>query len=352
MEVVLGYDATSRRIPIAMTMPLVEITTARGLPAPRFVLPTGGGIAYGGFEIDRATHDYLLHHLADIPDALTRGSAMVTLWEDMLDGRARSIEVIEELIASVQREPDELNLQRMLSYIQQGFWRFVSSAERDRLTPRLERVLRDGVDTASTPSVKSAWFSALRDTARTPPTLGWLEKVWRKTETVPGLPLAEPDYIQLAEELAVRGVPASQEILTEQFSRIQNPDRKARFAFVRPALSSDEATRDAFFASLREVGNRRREPWVLEGVSYLHHPLRAESSLHYILPSLAMLDEIQRTGDIFFPKRWMDATLSGHSSSSAARMVRTFLAGLPPDYPDRLRRIVLSSADDLFRAAR
>jgi aminopeptidase N len=91
---------------------------------------------------------------------------------------------------------------------------------------------------------------------------------------------------------------------------------------------------------------------VLEALTYLHHPLRAEASLHYIGPSLAMLEEIQRTGDIFFPKRWMDATLSGHSSASAARMVRTFLAELPPEYPDRLRRIVLSSADDLLRAAR
>jgi aminopeptidase N len=65
-----------------------------------------------------------------------------------------------------------------------------------------------------------------------------------------------------------------------------------------------------------------------------------------------MLQDIQRTGDIFFPKRWMDATLSGHSSSSAAHLVKEFLAGLPPNYPDRLRRIVLSSADDLFRAMR
>jgi len=200
--------------------------------------------------------------------------------------------------------------------------------------------------------VKSAWFSALREIARTPATLAWLEKVWRKSETVPGLPFAEPDYIQLAEELAVRAVPAWQEILELQFTRIENPDRKARFAFVRPALSADQATRDAFFSTLGDVANRRREPWVLEALSYLHHPLRAESSLHYIPPSLEMLGEIQRTGDIFFPKRWMDATLSGHSSVSAARMVRTFVAGLPPDYPDRLRRIVLSSADDLFRAAR
>ena len=352
IEVVLGYDGSVRPVPITLQAGRVESTTARGLPVPLFVLPAGAGIAYGGFEIDRTTREYLLHHLADIDDALTRGSAMVALWEDMLDGRSRAIDVADELIASVRRESDELNLQRMLSYIQQGFWRFLSRRERDVVTPRLERVLREGLDSASTATVKSAWFSALRDTARTPATLSWLESVWRKTETVPGLPLAEPDYIQLAEELAVRAVPQWQEILEDQFARIENPDRKARFAFVRPALSADEATRDAFFASLRDVSNRRREPWVLEGLSYLHHPLRAEAALHYIPPSLAMLGEIQRTGDIFFPKRWMDATLSGHSSASAARMVRTFLTGLPPDYPDRLRRVVLSSADDLFRAAR
>jgi aminopeptidase N len=64
-----------------------------------------------------------------------------------------------------------------------------------------------------------------------------------------------------------------------------------------------------------------------------------------------MLREIQRTGDIFFPKRWMDATLSGHTSADVAHTVRTFLDTLPPDYPERLRRIILSSSDDLFRAA-
>ena len=72
----------------------------------------------------------------------------------------------------------------------------------------------------------------------------------------------------------------------------------------------------------------------------------------YIPASLAMLEVIQRTGDIFFPNRWMDATLSGHSSASAALMVKTFIAELPPQYPDRLRRIILSSTDELTRAAR
>jgi len=141
------------------------------------------------------------------------------------------------------------------------------------------------------------------------------------------------------------------EILDQQFERTKNPDRKLQFAFVRPALSADVRERDAWFASLADGANRRHEPWVLEGLRYLHHPLRASVAEKHIEPGLALLREIQRTGDIFFPKRWMDATLSGHQSPAAAATVRAFLDRLPPDYPDRLRKVILSSADDLFRAS-
>jgi hypothetical protein len=62
-----------------------------------------------------------------------------------------------------------------------------------------------------------------------------------------------------------------------------------------------------------------------------------------------LLQEIQRTGDIFFPTRWANATLGAHRTASAARLVRSFVDTLPANYPDRLRRIVLSASDDLFR---
>lgn len=55
-------------------------------------------------------------------------------------------------------------------------------------------------------------------------------------------------------------------------------------------------------------------------------------------------------GDLFFPKDWMDATLGGHNDSATAGIVRAFL-GEQKDYPVRLRRIIMQSADDLFRAA-
>jgi aminopeptidase N len=149
----------------------------------------------------------------------------------------------------------------------------------------------------------------------------------------------------------VRQVDGWNEILTTQLSRIENPDRRGRFQFVMPALSADPAEREKWFRSLRDVSNRRREPWVLEGLSYLHHPLRADASKKYVQPSLEMLWEIQKTGDIFFPKRWLDATLGGHQSKDVADTVRAFLKNLPANYPERLRNITLQSADELYRAA-
>jgi aminopeptidase N len=352
LDVTIGLPEGPRTLRVRLADGRADVPAARGLPAPLFVLPSGGGVGYGGFELDAASLAYLTAHLDEIRDPLTRGAAWVTLWDQMLDGRTTAGAIVDLALRALPGETDEQNVQRILNYTQQAYWKFLPADRRPEAAARIEPAFRTGLRSAASPSLKSAWFSAIRDTARSTETVEWLERIWRKKETVPGLILTEPDYTTLALQLAVREVPAWREILDEQLARIENPDRKARFAFVRPALSPDQPERDAFFARLKDVANRQREPWVLEGLAYLHHPLRAPRSEQYIPASLALVREIQRTGDIFFPKRWMDATLSGHSSATAARMVSRFVAELPPEYPDRLRRIILSSSDDLLRASR
>jgi aminopeptidase N len=178
--------------------------------------------------------------------------------------------------------------------------------------------------------------------------VAWLDRVWRREEKVPGLTLAEPDEIALALELAVREAPGWEEILRLQLDRTQNPDRKARFAFVAPALSADPAVRERAFARFQFLENRRREPWVLETLQYLNHPLREAHARQFVRPALDRLLEIRQTGDIFFPTRWMDATLSGHRSPEVAKIVRDFLES-QPEYPQRLRWTILAAADELFR---
>ena len=352
IDVAIGGRDGLHHVSVRMNAPRVDVAAARGLPAPQFVLASGGGLAYGDVHLDASSLAWLMEHVADVPDALTRGAAWVTLWDAMLNGGARPDALVALALRSLPAERDELNVQRELHYLTQAYWQYLGPAERRAAAPHLEQVLRAGLDTARSQSAKSAWFSALRDTAQTSETIAWLSNVWSRKERVPGLALAETDEIRLAEELAVREVADASSILDRQFERTENPDRKAQFAFVRPALSADPAVRDAWFASLGEAANRRREPWVLEGLRYLHHPLRAEASRKYLERSLEKLRDIQRTGDIFFPKRWLDATLGGHQSPAAAATVRAFIERLPPGYPERLRRIVLSSADDLFRARR
>src|SRR5262245_11994978 len=351
LRVALGYEKGVEQVFVSIDAASAVAHEAIGKPEPLYVLPNGQGWAYGRFVLDDKSRAYLLRSLPDISDPLTRGAAWVTLWDEMLDDPRLSSVFVDLGMTALPLETDEQLTQRVLGYLRAAWWRFLGSGDRQSRQARVEALLQAGLVSAKTASLKSAWFSALRDLAMQRDTLAWLQRVWEKNESIAGLPLAEPDYSSLAQDLAVREVPGWRDILETQRQRIENPDRKARFEFVMPSLSADLAERERWFLSLRDVANRRREPWVLEGLSNLHHPLRAAASAKYVRPSLEMLLEIQRTGDIFFPTRWINSTLAGHNSPAVATTVQQFLDGLPSTYPERLRNIILQAADELVRAA-
>ncbi len=301
LEVALGYRESVDEVPVTVTGHSTSVRDAIGKPRPLYVLPSGGGLGYGLFVLDPASRQYLLEHLEEIPDALTRGSAWVTLWENMLEAHVAPAAFVDLVSRALPRETDEQNRQRILSYLVRAYWRHLARDQRERRAPALEAMLRDGIGRASTSGQKSAWFNAYRDITLTPAGVAWLERVWRREEKIEGLPFAETDEIAMAMELAVREVEGWDRILQMQQERTQDPDRKARLAFVAPALSADPATRELAFTRFRQVENRRREPWVEESLAYLNHPLREEHARRFVLPSLELLREIQRTGDIFFP---------------------------------------------------
>jgi len=351
LRVALGYSEMVRELPVDVERDVTPVPKARGLPRPLYVLPSGAGLGYGLFVLDRESRDYLLAHIEDVPNALTRGAAWVTLWDNVVESRVSPAAFVDAAMRALSRETDEQNAQRVLAFVARAFWRFMSPAERGARGAGLEAMLRVGIERGRTQSEKAAWFNTYRDVVLSREGIAWLERVWRRDEKVPGLALAEPDEITLALELAVREAPGWEEILRTQLERTQNPDRKARFAFVVPALSADPAVRERAFARFRFVENRRREPWVLESLQYLNHPLREAHARQFVQPALDLLREIRDTGDIFFPTRWMESTLWGHRSPEVAKTVGDFLAS-QPDYPQRLRWTILSAADESFRAAR
>ena len=86
LRVVIDQPDGPRTVTVALDGARAVVPEVAGWPAPRYVLPTGGGWAYGDFVLDPMSRGYLARSAGAIADPLTRGAAWVTLWESMLDG--------------------------------------------------------------------------------------------------------------------------------------------------------------------------------------------------------------------------------------------------------------------------
>ena len=74
-------------------------------------------------------------------------------------------------------------------------------------------------------------------------------------------------------------------------------------------------------------------------------------SQYYVLRSLELLEEIQVTGDIFFPAGWTNQTLANHYDPAVIKVVHNFLEQRP-DYNQQLRMKILQAVDMATRASR
>ena len=162
--------------------------------------------------------------------------------------------------------------------------------------------------------------------------------------------LNERDYMTLAYELALHCPERYESLRDTQRERITNPDRRRQFDFIVQAVTPDTLQMDAFFQSLLKAENRRIEPWAASALAYLNHPLRQSYAVKYIRPGLEVLEEVQRTGDIFFPKNWASALLRNHKSKEAYQEVQAFFKAYP-GYSPLLKNKILQAAWPLYREA-
>ncbi|MGW8267759.1 MAG: hypothetical protein ACWGSQ_15445 [Longimicrobiales bacterium] len=350
LSVALGYGREVERFSVRLTEGAAEIEGAAGRDLPDYVLPDGWGEGYGLFLLDQRTRDFLLTHLPEVSDPVVRGAGWLALWDGVLEGDVPPGPYLDLVLRSLPLEEEEQILQRILGNLEVLFWTLIPESERAARAPGVEDRLWEGVSSSATASRKSSFFQAYRSMALTPGALGVLEEIWRGEREIPSLTLSESDRMVLASAMALREVEDWARILDTQLVSIENPDRREEFEFLRPSLDADPLVREAFFERLKDPANREKEPWVLAGIANLHHPLRRNHGLRFIQPSLELLEEVQRTGDIFFPARWIATTLRSHNSPEAAAVVRAFLDSRP-DYPHQLRLKVLQAADPLFRAA-
>jgi aminopeptidase N len=289
------------------------------------------GIGYGLFLLDDASRAYLLEHIEGIPDALTRGSAWVTLWDNLLEGRVRPGALIDAALRALPRESDEQNAQRVLAYVVRTFWKFLTEEERTARSAAIEAALRQGLDRATTQSLKAAWFNAY---PRYGVVAGWtgvararLAAAMKRSRT---WSLPSPTKSRWRWSWRCARCRTGRLFSTRSSRAPRIPDRKARFAFVMPALSADPVGARAGLRAFSERGEpaARALGARVDRVSQPPAASGAREALRSSRTRPADRDQSARA-DIFFPTRWMESTLGGHRSPEVAADG----AALPGDEP-------------------
>ncbi|MDB5111871.1 MAG: aminopeptidase [Mucilaginibacter sp.] len=343
--VTLFYPNYRKDIYVNMNRDRIELQQAIGADKPLFILFNSDGLGYGLFPTDKNSESRLF----DIESPLQRASAYIAAYENMLAGRYfKPDELLALYTKGIAAENNEMNLRLLTGYTTNIYWEFILPATRQSMAQSLEETLWHAMQKATLPNNKKILFKAYQDVYLSAGAGSNLYKIWQQQKPPTGVKLNEDDYTSLALSLALKSDTVTH-ILKQQEERITNTDRKNRLEFLMPALSLDAAVRDDFFNSLQQQKNRQKEAWVTAALSYLNHPLRQSTSVKYLPKSLALVEEIQRTGDVFFPQSWLAAIFSNYQSKEAWQTVKDFLQQ-HPNYNPKLKDKILQATDHLYRA--
>lgn len=305
------------------------------------VIPNADGYTYGWFRLDDVQARFLMDAYCSLDDDAERFSVLMTLFENTLRGVMDADEFIAWTASALQAEKVGLVADSMMGYASRIAAMHGGSAV-------LERALSDICHDVAAPHEKRLLaLRTLSQISRDVATADELLAIWQARRPFKGMVLGENDYSSLATQLMLRFPEKASDIRTEQISRLSNQDRRATFAYVSKAALADVSVRDSLFATMLTPEGRRNESRVRSALSLLCHPLRGGEALKYIRPALDVLEDVQRTGDIFFPQNWCSSLLSGQQSPAAREIVERWLDE-HRDLDPLLRTKVLQNLADPF----
>lgn len=304
------------------------------------ILPNSDGRGYGLFIPDKGSLSWLLEHWQEINDDTSRYAHLMILFENYLAKNIADDAWMKALFNGIKVEKNPLTASSLAGLFASPL-RATPQDKRESVELELYKLSEEHpITSCRMQLLRMLIYQNASDKVRDK-----LYEVWQNRSNKL---LNERDYISLAYELSLRMPDKSQQILAMQRSRITDPDRLREFDFIARAMNQDQAQLDSLFQSLLQADNRRIEPWTASVLSYLNHPLRQKTSVKYIRPGLEILEEVQRTGDIFFPRNWVSALLGGYHSKAAYLEVKNFLDN-HPNYPPLLKNKILQAAYPLYR---
>ncbi len=305
------------------------------------LIPNINGMGYG--RITTPNIDYVLKYWHSTMTNRERQPMLMQLYEAYLNQEIEYTDYYNSLLKGIKLVTDVQICNTIVNHL----FTLLADAP-DELRERIENDLFELSISHKNSVIRGLIYRGLSTACGSDKYVNYFYNVWKGRTNKE---LTDNNYINLALSLAIKMPDSAEYIIETQRGRIINPDVLRRYDFVSPACSSDTLVMDSVFNALLVAENRAVEPWVQSALSYLNSRYREPYSNKYILPALMELQEVQRTGDIFFPKGWCASLLSGHRSPEALQIVMDFLND-NPDYPQLLKTKLLQAVYNLERIAR
>ena len=317
-------------------MPLVDVKLDDQTP-----LPNADGRDYVRYRLaDSAAVIAYVNRWPELTTAEARLAAVMTLYDNMLMHRIGPDDAMScMLLALLTPETDDQLLASYASYASVTLAR-TSLGARKQAELMLWQLARQHPSRV----LRQQLMRSLGQTAQSPAVVDSISALWMaQNEPL----LSVNDLTRIAWHLAIVTPDNWQDILATQRSRLTTEDQRREFDFVSRACTPDTAVQQQLFMSLLQPANRRVEPYAAAMMRLLNDPAREPLSNRYILPALEALEDVQRTGDIFFPLDWCHALLDGHHSPQARQLVKQFVQQ-HPHYNPQLMGKLLQAADPLI----
>ncbi|MBP5507831.1 MAG: aminopeptidase [Prevotella sp.] len=291
-------------------------------------------MAYGRYVMGGNSRQWLLSQWFTLPET-QRYAAMIYIHDSYLRHQTSNAEAFTSLINGVRQQDNQLVTATCFSLLHDILTDTPSS-----LRPDYEKEMMTFGMQCADKSLRRRLLQGLTTRAISPAIVDTIYKIW---ETADHEVFNDRDYMGMAYHLALMIPDRCEQILSTQRQRLKNADLIKEFDFVSRGCTPDTNEQQRLFESLLLKENRAIEPYASALLSLLNDPLREPFSNRYILPALEKLEEVQQTGDIFFPLNWCQALLSGHRSKEARNLVRQFLQ-THPNYPENLKGKLLQAA--------
>lgn len=307
----------------------VEWSMEKGLPNPN-------GTDYARYLLKDSNEvtRYITLFGETPPEAQQRLAYAMTLYENFLAHRATCLQVFDALW-KITDEKNEQVLSVCSSYLLDVLGYFPDTERFEK-----EKILLQAADSHPVSSFRLSLWRWLSTSALSETVNGQVKEKWEKQQLSF---LNERNQMSMAYHLAMSFPEQWKEILDKQRERLTSDDRRKEFDFVSRACNPDTTVQAELFRSLLLAENRTIEPYASGMLQLLNNYRREPFNNRFIRPGLDILEEVQQTGDIFFPLDWCNALLGGHKTKESKAEVERFMKD-NPNYPTSLKNKLLQAA--------